>query len=147
MSIMLHRRGALLLGSGLLAGLAIISGADAQTAKYKEPTALAEQVRSGRLPAVDQRVPEQPLLVPVETVGQYGGVWRRAFLGPADANNYVRVVFDSLFRFSPDGGKIEPKIAAGAESSADFKIWTITLRKGAKWSDGAPFTADDILFW
>jgi hypothetical protein len=33
MSIMLQRRGALLLGSGLLAGLAIISGADAQTAK------------------------------------------------------------------------------------------------------------------
>ena len=147
MSIMLQRRGALLLGSGLLAGLAIISGADAQTAKYKEPTALVEQVRTGKLPAVDLRLPEQPLLVPVETVGQYGGVWRRAFLGPADANNYVRVVFDSLFRFSPDGGKIEPKIAAGAESSADFKTWTITLRKGAKWSDGAPFTADDILFW
>jgi peptide/nickel transport system substrate-binding protein len=145
MSIMLQPRGALLLG--LLAGLAIISGADAQTAKYKEPTALVEQVRTGKLPAVDLRLPEQPLLVPVETVGQYGGVWRRAFLGPADANNYVRVVFDSLFRFSPDGGKIEPKIAAGAESSADFKTWTITLRKGAKWSDGAPFTADDILFW
>ena len=34
---------------------------------------------------MDQRLPEQPLLVPVETVGQYGGVWRRAFLGPADA--------------------------------------------------------------
>ena len=147
MSIMLQRRGALLLGSGLLAGLAIISDADAQTARYKEPTTLVEQVRTGKLPAVDLRLPEQPLLVPVETVGQYGGVWRRAFLGPADANNYVRVVFDSLFRFSPDGAKIEPKIAAGAGSSADFKTWTITLRKGAKWSDGAPFTVDDILFW
>ena len=43
----------------------------------------------------------------VEKVGEYGGVWRRAFLGPADANNYVRVVYDALFRFSPDGGKIE----------------------------------------
>lgn len=136
-----------LLGIGLLAGLAIISGANAQTAKYKEAPSLAEQVKAGKLPAVDLRLPEQPLLVPVETVGQYGGVWRRAFLGPSDANNYVRVVFDSLFRFSPDGGKIEPKIAAGAESSADFKTWTILLRKGAKWSDGAPFTADDILFW
>src|SRR5213078_2224707 len=55
---------------------------------------------------------------------EYGGVWRRAFLGPADANNYVRVVYDSLFRFSPDGAKIEPKIAESAEP-----------------------TADDILFW
>jgi len=97
---------------------------------------------------VDARLPEQPLVVPVtEKTGEYGGVWRRAFLGPADANNYVRIVYDALFRFSPDGAKIEPKIAAGAESSADFKVWTITLRKGSRWSDGEPFTADDILFW
>ena len=74
-------------------------------------------------------------------------MWRRAFLGPADFNNYVRVVYDALGRFSPDGAKIEPKIAAGWQSSPDFKVWTIRLRKGARWSDGAPFTADDIVFW
>ena len=142
----LHLLGMRALGGVLLAGLLAVSGADAQT-KYKEAPALAELVKAGKLPAVDLRLPDQPFVVPVETVGQYGGVWRRAFLGPSDANNYVRVVFDSLFRFSPDGGKIEPKIAAGAESSADFKTWTVSLRKGAKWSDGAPFTADDILFW
>ena len=120
----------------------------AAQSRFKESPALAEQVRAGRLPAVELRVPENPLVVPVvERAGEYGGIWRRAFLGPADANNYVRVVYDSLFRFSPDGAKIEPKIAAGAESSADFKIWTIRLRKGSRWSDGAPFTADDILFW
>ena len=83
----------------------------------------------------------------VDKVGEYGGVWRRAFLGPADANNYVRVVYDALFRFSPDGAKIEPKIAEAAEPSADYKVWTIKLRKGSKWSDGQPFGADDILFW
>ncbi len=116
--------------------------------RYKEAPQLGEQVRAGRLPAVDQRLPEQPLVVPiVERTGEYGGTWRRAFLGPADANNYVRVVYDGLFRFSPDGAKIEPKIAAGAAPSADFRTWTIRLRKGSRWSDGAPFTADDILFW
>ena len=105
-------------------------------------------MKAGKLPPVEQRLPEQPLVVPVvEKVGEYGGVWRRAFLGPADANNYVRVVYDGLFRFSPDGAEIEPKIALGAKSSADFKVWTILLRKGARWSDGEPFTADDIVFW
>ena len=75
---------------------------------------LAEQVKAGKLPPVDQRLPADPLVVPVvERTGQYGGVWRRAFLGPADFNNYVRVVYDALARFSPDGAKIEPKIAAG----------------------------------
>ncbi|HME22548.1 MAG TPA: ABC transporter substrate-binding protein [Acetobacteraceae bacterium] len=120
----------------------------AQATKYHEAPALADQVKAGKLPPVEQRLPEQPLVVPVvEKIGEYGGVWRRAFLGPADANNYVRVAYDGLFRFTPDGAEIEPKIAAGAKSSADYKEWTILLRKGARWSDGAPFTADDIVFW
>jgi peptide/nickel transport system substrate-binding protein len=120
----------------------------AQSGKYKQSPLLAEQVKAGKLPDVDARLPEHPLIVPVtEMTGEYGGVWRRAFLGPADANNYVRIVYDALFRFGPDGAKIEPKIAESAESSPDFKVWTIKLRKGSRWSDGEPFTADDILFW
>ena len=137
---------------GVLLAFAVSAGLPApvaaQPAKYKEAPMLAEQVKAGKLPPVDRRLPENPLVVPVvERTGQYGGVWRRAFLGPADFNNYVRVVYDALVRFSPDGAKIEPKVAAGWQSSPDFKAWTIKLRKGARWSDGAPFTADDILFW
>jgi peptide/nickel transport system substrate-binding protein len=30
--------------------------------------------------------------------------------------------------------------------SADGKVWTIKLRTGVKWSDGQPFTADDVAF-
>jgi peptide/nickel transport system substrate-binding protein len=132
----------------VLMSLALAAPAAAQPKRYKEAPALAEQVKAGKLPPVEKRLPENPLVVPVvERTGQYGGVWRRAFLGPADANNYVRVVYDALVRFSPDGAKIEPKIAAGWDSSKDFKAWTIKLRKGARWSDGAPFTADDVLFW
>ena len=131
-----------------LIAFALVAPAAAQTAKYHEAPALDDLVKAGKLPPVEQRLPEQPLVVPVvEKIGEYGGVWRRAFLGPADANNYVRVVYDGLFRFAPNGADIEPKIALGAKSSPDFKVWTILLRKGARWSDGSPFTADDILFW
>ncbi|MCX7363550.1 MAG: ABC transporter substrate-binding protein, partial [Alphaproteobacteria bacterium] len=135
---------------GLMAGAGLLAAGGAALAqgKYKDAPVLAELVKTGKLPAVDARLPEKPLVVPVvERVGEYGGTWRRAFLGPADSNNYIRVVYDALFRFSPDGAKIEPKIAEAAEPSADFKSWTIKLRKGSRWSDGAPFTADDILFW
>src|SRR5687767_7230627 len=135
---------------GLTAGVGLVAATGASLAqgtRFKDAPILADRVKSGALPPVDKRLPENPLVVPVvERVGEYGGTWRRAFLGPADANNYVRVVYDALFRFSPDGAKIEPKIAAGAEPSADFKSWTVTLRKGSRWSDGAPFTSDDILF-
>src|SRR5215470_18224354 len=146
------RRGLLIGITAALTAICVISAepapAAAQSGKYKDPPALAEQVKAGQLPPIEKRIPEQPLVVPiVEKTGEYGGVWRRAFLGPADANNYVRIVYDALFRFSPDGAKIEPKIAAGAEASSDFRIWTVLLRKGARWSDGAPFTADDIVFW
>ena len=71
--------------------------ASAQSSKFKEAPILAEQVKAGKLPPVEQRLPSEPLVVPVvERTGQYGGVWRRAFLGPADFNNYVRVVYDAL---------------------------------------------------
>jgi len=40
-----------------------------------------------------------------------------------------------------------PDMAKGWDLSEDGKIFTLYLRKGMKWSDGAPFTADDILFW
>ncbi|HEY7141099.1 MAG TPA: ABC transporter substrate-binding protein [Methylomirabilota bacterium] len=144
------RRPAFFALAAVLALAAWASGTGPASAqpKFKEAPMLAEMVKAGKLPPVEQRLPADPLVVPVvERAGQYGGVWRRAFLGPADFNNYVRVVYDALARFSPDGSKIEPKIAAGWQSSPDFKVWTIRLRKGARWSDGAPFTADDILFW
>src|SRR5260370_11408985 len=130
-----NRRVALI---GLAAGAgALATGnlARAQSGPYKESPLLTELVKAGKLPPVEQRLPEKPLVVPVvEKVGEYGGVWRRAFLGPADANNYIRIVYDALFRFSPDGAKIEPKIPPGAEPSADSKTWTTTPRQCARWA-------------
>ena len=119
----------------------------APAAKYKQSPLFDADVAAGKLPPVDERLPKEPLVVEGEQVGQYGGTWRRGFTGPSDYNNYVRVVFDGLVRFSPDGSKVMPKVAKGWETSADFKVWTVLLREGAKWSDGQPFTADDILFW
>jgi peptide/nickel transport system substrate-binding protein len=117
-------------------------------AKYNEAPMLKEMVDAGKLPPVEERLPENPLVIPVtESTGVYGGVWHRGFLGPSDYNNYVRVVYDGLVRFSPDGSKVEPRLIESWESSDDFTTWTIHMRKGAKWSDGEPFTADDIMFW
>lgn len=136
----------LALGSGTYAP--VPTHALAQAPKYKEAPMLAALVKEGKLPPVAQRLPENPLVVETfESIGQYGGVWRRGFLGPGDFNNYHRVVYDALVRYSPDGTKVEPKLASKVEPSRDYTTWTVTLRKGAKWSDGSPFTADDIMFW
>ncbi|HEX9017405.1 MAG TPA: ABC transporter substrate-binding protein [Chloroflexota bacterium] len=121
--------------------------APAATGKYSEAPSLADQVKAGKLPAVQQRLPETPYVEPTAEVGKYGGIWHRGFLGPSDFNGVVRVMNDGLVRFSVDGTKVEMKLAESVTPSSDFSQWTIKLRKGSKWSDGSPFTADDIMFW
>lgn len=121
--------------------------AAAPASKYKEAPILADLVKAGKLPPVDQRLPENPMVVTADEVGTYGGVWRRGFLGPSDFNGVNRVIYDVLARFAPDGATIEMKLAESVTPSADFRSWTVKLRKGMKWSDGAPFTADGIMFW
>src|SRR5258708_12656607 len=97
---------------GLAAGagmLATLDTAMAQAGKYKEAPALAEQVKAGKLPAVEARLPEKPMVVPtVEKVGEYGGTRRRAFLGPADANNYLPVGYAPPSPFPPPAPTTQP---------------------------------------
>jgi len=127
-------------------GLVTIVGAASLSAQ--EAPQLAALVKAGKLPPVNERLPEIPLMLPVvDEIGQYGGILRRAFLGPGDHNNYTRAVYDALVRFAPDGSQVVPHIASGWESNVNFTEWIVRLRPGAKWSDGQPFTADDIMFW
>ena len=54
---------------------------------------LAELVKAGKLPPVEQRVPEEPMVLkPMREIGKYGGTWRRGFTGPADTENVNRVM-------------------------------------------------------
>lgn len=129
------------LAAVLVSGLALAQ-------PYNEAPMLAAMVAAGQLPPVEERLPDDPLVIEVEEeIGRYGGVWRRAFTGPADANNMYRVIYDSLVRFSTDGSQIIPRIVSSWEHSDDFHVWTLHLRPGARWSDGHPFTADAIMFW
>jgi peptide/nickel transport system substrate-binding protein len=52
-----------------------------------------------------------------------------------------------LVRWSPNWDTIIPSLAEKWEVSDDATTYTFYLRKGVKWSDGAPFTADDLVFW
>jgi peptide/nickel transport system substrate-binding protein len=46
-----------------------------------------------------------------------------------------------------DGSEVVPQAANAWEISDDLTTFTFQLRKGMKWSDGEPFTADDVMFW
>lgn len=118
-------------------------------AESLEAPMLAEMVASGDLPPLAERLPAEPLMVdPVESLGQYGGTWRTALVGGADNAWLTRTIsYEHLVRWTREWTGIEPNIAKSFEANAEGTEYTFTLREGMKWSDGAPFTADDILYW
>src|SRR5699024_10298916 len=104
---------------------------------------------NGELPPVEERLPAEPLVVePTEAIGQYGGTLRTALLGGANTGMIERICgYEHLLRWSPDWNEVIPNVALAYEANDDGSEYTFSLRPGMKWSDGAPFTADDILFW
>lgn len=117
--------------------------------KFNESPMLRTKVAVGEIPPVEERLPEEPLVVdPFEEIGQYGGTLHGFALAPNywQDTEWLRRK-DSLFLESLDRKTIRPVIAKGYEISEDLKTFTIYLRRGFKWSDGTPFTVDDILFY
>lgn len=55
-------------------------------------------------------------------------------------------VYSGLDEFDNGTQQIKPGLAESWERSADGRQWTFHLRKGVKWSDGEPFSADDVIF-
>lgn len=124
-------------------------GAAADDMEQMEAPALAEMVASGELPPLADRLPVEPLVVePVESLGKYGGIWRTALVGGQDNAWLTRTIsYEHLVRWTREWTGVEPNIAKSFEGNAEGTEYTFVLREGMKWSDGAPFTADDILFW
>jgi peptide/nickel transport system substrate-binding protein len=118
---------------------------------FNEATMLAELVKAGKLPPVEKRLPgptDLMVVKPLKEIGKYGGRWRCGFTGPADPVYGNRIVTtDKVLMWDYTGTKVMPSLAKDWRQSDDGKTTTIFLRKGLKWSDGQPFTADDFLFW
>lgn len=63
---------------------------------------------------------------------------------PVD-QDVARLVFSGLMRLDR-GGEIAPDLAAGVSVEQDGKVWTFTLRDDARWHDGHPVVADDVIY-
>lgn len=116
---------------------------------FGEAPAFAELVAQGLLPRVEDRLPEKEdiMIEPTEEIGKYGG---SLAITTNDGGrwNWGPYSEQSMFRFKQDGsGEVEPNIAKAFYANEDYTVWTIELRKGMKWSDGQPLTADDIIFY
>lgn len=135
----------LMMGAALVPLMAI--SAIGQEATGEAP-ALAELVEAGSLPSVDERVGSEPEVVePLTEVGAYGGDLRIYLRGSSDHNHILRVVGpQGLVRWDPTYAEIVPNVAERFEVTEGGRVFTFYLRDGMRWSDGEPFTADDVLF-
>ncbi|NNF77308.1 MAG: ABC transporter substrate-binding protein, partial [Rhizobiales bacterium] len=101
------------------------------------------------LPAVADRLPSEPLVVaPYESIGKYGGTFDAlSNATEAGTSDFLSTRHVNLVRYSDDLQTIVPNVAKSWTWNDDFTKLTFKLRKGHKWSDGAPFTAEDVKFW
>jgi oligopeptide transport system substrate-binding protein len=84
-----------------------------------------------------------------EQVFRYGGGgWYQVDPSSHDYNKDlycqgVPALWAGLMKFNTDFQAV-PYVASKVTPNSDGSVWTFTLRKDAKWSDGTPFTARDF---
>ena len=136
--------------------------------EYRQVPWLDKFVNNGTLPPVKDRLPKEPAVYlksgMKDGIGVYGDLWRGFSACPTAGYNDMAgttmgwfgiesytsrygalVKTGPLFRADQD---IEPmpEVAKSWEWSDDGYVLTLHLIEGAKWSDGEPFTADDVMF-
>ncbi len=89
--------------------------------------------------------PEQPRVIDGIEVGKPGGELRMLIGRERETRFFNIYGYAHLIAFDRDL-KLVPDILAGYEVE-DGRIFTLHLRKGHKWSDGEPFTAEDFRFY
>jgi peptide/nickel transport system substrate-binding protein len=133
--------------------------------EYNQPDWMDALVANGTLPPIEERLPDEPQVMLASGmstgIGQYGDVWRDFSACPTEGWNLgagqtqgwfgINIIYEEallvtgpLFRSE----KVEPwpNLAKSFEWSDDGLELTMHLIEGAKWSDGAPFSADDVMF-
>jgi peptide/nickel transport system substrate-binding protein len=99
----------------------------------------------------------EDLLTTKSPLGRYGGdliVAERSepkTLNPVTATDgvsreLIQLMTADLVHINRESQQPEPALASVITSSADRRRYTLQLRRGLRFSDGAPFDADDVLF-
>ncbi|MEH6631818.1 MAG: ABC transporter substrate-binding protein [Halopseudomonas aestusnigri] len=115
----------------------------------QETPVLSSSVYSGELPPVSERLPLVPFVVKQThdwEPGKHGGSIRSLIAKSKDVRLFSVYGYARLIGYTPELGftvDILDKLEV-----EEGRIFTLTLRKGHKWSDGHPFTSEDFrYFW
>lgn len=136
---------------------------------YSEAPFLTELVAAGKLPAVADRLPAEPIVMKTgamsDGVGEYGGVFRHVIGGRPEGWNWMAgqhqgwgginmAMQECLVRQGPrwqvkaeeQTGPLPNLVQSWAWNDDRTEV-TMNLMKGVKWSDGDPFDVEDVRFW
>ncbi len=109
----------------------------------------APEVKKGQMDAAVDRIPDTPLVVDLEAKGRQfgtqGGTLRTMVTRTKDVRQMVVYGYARLVGYDHEY-ELQPDILRDVEVEAG-RIFTLHLRPGHRWSDGAPFTSADFQYW
>jgi peptide/nickel transport system substrate-binding protein len=136
----------------------LLLGVPTVFAQFQESPLLAARVAAGDLPPIEDRIPADPFVRQVEEeIGEYSGTMRvvsqhqwgyGTFFTQGEMPGLFQVPM-SLEEHVAMGGPIagfEPKYAEYYTWLDDGSTMEVKIREGARWSDGHPLTAVDIIW-
>ena len=107
------------------------------------------EVKKGNMDPAGARIPDVPLVVDLEakgrTYGTQGGTLRTMVTRSKDVRQMVVYGYARLVGYD-ENYQLKPDILRDYEVT-DGRIFTLRLRPGHRWSDGAPFTSADFRYW
>lgn len=137
---------ALAAAAGPVRALAQAAG---EAPKLLETPMFEPLVKEGKLPPIAKRIPHAPSLVTLageKVPGRHGGDLRILMSKDRDSRFVGSYGYARLVCWTPDY-ELVPDIAAAVEMDAAETTFAFGLRKGHRWSDGKPFTAEDFRFF
>lgn len=128
---------------------ALLAGLASACYAWIEPDYFTEQLKNGELPAIETRLPDKPLVMrePLgnSTPGQYGGKLNMLMAKDKDIRRMVVYGYSRIVGYDQNLQLIAD-IVESYENNENMEF-IFHLRKGHRWSDGEPFTAEDFKFY
>jgi peptide/nickel transport system substrate-binding protein len=131
----------------------------APVSQYHQSPMLDAKVASGELPPVEERLPDNPLVLTTDrnaapdgsltlAVGTYGGTMR--LVHAYEFGSPMTLFMSSETTLARPGynltDPLTPNVMESFSVNDDKTEYTFTIRKGLKWSDGVPVTTEDAQF-
>ena len=138
------------LAAALLAASALLlaGGVGALASEHEAPM-LAALVAEGKLPPVQERLPQVPKLAdfgPDQSLGEYGGALHMLMGRARDTRQMTVYSYARLVKYDRNL-ELVPDILQDVDILDGGREFVLHLRPGHRWSDGTPFTAEDFRYW